>query len=352
MVDPENGDDIVALRADALAETSAMPTAHAEVTAAIRAAVLTSLREYYQPHAVANYASAADYYDGLAQKFTAAADLVDPETDAAAMVDEPEKLRRAWSSAEQLAHRLTAALAGLSAAASLAGVPIDQEHLIALTIDVTGCHRRKVWSAWETEGTTHRTLGCAARGRCHAARRSTSTSCEPYRTAPPDGGQADPDRPRRAPGAVRPRGRGAGRNRQQLSRARAEALPFTRVRAGWLHVNLPGVSAQRRWSGPIEAGHSVRSGHHPGHDRPSTHHRRTGAMVVLRGPALPLLYRATLALIARRSRDGLAAQPLLRLSRTTFYRACMSAQRRKGAAYHLAESRCNGQGRLANPKTS
>ena len=75
-------------------------------------------------------------------------------------------------------------------------------------------------------------------------------------------------------------------------------------------------------------------------------------MVVLRGPALPLMYRATLALIARRSRDGLAAQPLLRLSRTTFYRACMSAQRRKGAAYHLAESRCNGQGRLANPKTS
>ena len=76
-----------------------------------------------------------------------------------------------------------------------------------------------------------------------------------------------------------------------------------------------------------------------------------GATVVLRGSALPLLYRATLALIARRSRDGLAAQPLLRLSRTTFYRACMSAQRRKGAAYHLAESRCNGQGRLANPQT-
>ena len=79
---------------------------------------------------------------------------------------------------------------------------------------------------------------------------------------------------------------------------------------------------------------------------------RCGGAVLIQGDALPLLYRATLALIARRSRDGLAAQPLLRLSRTTFYRACMSAQRRKGAAYHLAESRCNGQGRLANPKTS
>ena len=74
--------------------------------------------------------------------------------------------------------------------------------------------------------------------------------------------------------------------------------------------------------------------------------------VLIQGEALPLLYRACLALIARRSRDGLAASPLLQQARTTFYRACMSAQRRKGAAYHLAESRCNGQGRLANPKTA
>ena len=35
-----------------------------------------------------------------------------------------------------------------------------------------------------------------------------------------------------------------------------------------------------------------------------------GASVVVSGAALPLLYRATLALIARRSRDGLAASPL------------------------------------------
>ena len=46
---------------------------------------------------------------------------------------------------------------GLSAAASLAGVPIDQEHLIALTVDTDGIHRRKVWSAWErTDGRTSR----------------------------------------------------------------------------------------------------------------------------------------------------------------------------------------------------
>ncbi len=179
VVDPENGDDIVALRADAFAEATALPPARAEVTAAIRAAVLTSLREYYEPHAVANYASAADYYDDLAQKFTAAADLVDPETDAAAMVDEPEKLRRAWSSAEQLAHRLTAALAGLSAAASLAGVPTDQEHLIALTVDPTGCHRRRCGQRGRRRHGRTGTMGRAARHRCHAARRSTLDGLRP-----------------------------------------------------------------------------------------------------------------------------------------------------------------------------
>jgi hypothetical protein len=157
VVDPASGDDLIALRADALAEVSATPTAHAEVTAAVKAAVLIQLREYYAPHAVANYASAADYFDGLAQKFTDAADLVDPESDPAMMVDEVEKARKAWTTAEQLAHRLTAALDGLSAAASLAGTPIDQEHLIALTVDTDGIHRRKVWSAWErTDGRTSR----------------------------------------------------------------------------------------------------------------------------------------------------------------------------------------------------
>ena len=56
----------------------------------------------------------------------------------------------AWSTAEQLAHRLTAALPGLKAAASLAGV-IDVEKgevMIASTVDTTGLHRRRVWEGW------------------------------------------------------------------------------------------------------------------------------------------------------------------------------------------------------------
>lgn len=56
-----------------------------------------------------------------------------------------------------------------------------------------------------------------------------------------------------------------------------------------------------------------------------------------------MLYRATLALIARRSRDGLAASPLLIEARTTLYRACVSPARHNLAQLTPAESGCNGQ---------
>ena len=36
-----------------------------------------------------------------------------------------------------------------------------------------------------------------------------------------------------------------------------------------------------------------------------------GSAVLIRGAALPLMYRATLALTARRSHDGLAVSPLV-----------------------------------------
>ena len=71
--------------------------------------------------------------------------------------------------------------------------------------------------------------------------------------------------------------------------------------------------------------------------------------VLIRGDALPLMYRCTLALIARRHRDGLAVTPLLQKARTTFYRACMSPARHRDDAHTLAESRCAGQdGALIN----
>ena len=56
------------------------------------------------------------------------------------------------------------------------------------------------------------------------------------------------------------------------------------------------------------------------------------------------MYRATLALIARRRRDGLAASPLLQQARTTLYRATVMSSRRHGIHDSPSPvSRCAGQ---------
>jgi len=65
--------------------------------------------------------------------------------------------------------------------------------------------------------------------------------------------------------------------------------------------------------------------------------------VLIRGAALPLMYRSTLALIARRHRDGLAASPLLLEACRILYRATLSQPRHNIAHLALAESRCTGQ---------
>lgn len=59
--------------------------------------------------------------------------------------------------------------------------------------------------------------------------------------------------------------------------------------------------------------------------------------------ATALLYRACLALIARRHRDGLGASPLLQQAVTTLHRACMSQARHEDAHLTPAESDCGGQ---------
>ena len=179
-------DDIAALRAQALAEVSAMPPAHAEVTAAVRAAVLHRLREHYQPHARPNYDQLAAAFDDTATKFTAAVNVVDPETEAAQLVSAPDKTRKAWSDAERYAILLTEAMARLQAAAALAGTPDTEkgETLIPLVADATNCHRRRVWEAWRTmDGRTKRwgaLLGIGA-----TLRAADLDHLEPYRLPRP-----------------------------------------------------------------------------------------------------------------------------------------------------------------------
>ena len=155
----DGSDNLDTLRALALAKAAALPPAIATVNNIVRAAVLQQLNDIYAPVSRANYDRLATEFGSVATKFTNCAAATDPETDAAEMVSAPEKVRKAWTDAEQLAHRLTTAMAKLQAAASLAGVPGAErgETLLPMVADLTGLHRRRAWECWRrTSGRTNR----------------------------------------------------------------------------------------------------------------------------------------------------------------------------------------------------
>jgi hypothetical protein len=99
--------------------------------------------------AVDNYSRVASKFDGVAGKFSTAASLVDPETPAADVVGESDKVRQAWSSSERHAAELTTVLPALVAAAGLAGAEgVNGSGALFLCCDPGTRHRRRVWEAW------------------------------------------------------------------------------------------------------------------------------------------------------------------------------------------------------------
>ena len=68
-----------------------------------------------------------------------------------------------------------------------------------------------------------------------------------------------------------------------------------------------------------------------------------GTTVVIRGEALPLLYRAVFALTLHQHRDGIAPSPLLAEALRVLYRATTSRSRHPLDATTLAPASCNGQ---------
>lgn len=157
VIDGDNA-TLPALRAQALAEATALPPAEAEVTNSVQAAVLARLRHIYAPHAVPNYRLIADGFTKTASKLAAAMKVVDPDTEPSEVINADAKTRTAWTEAQQYALQLTSRVPSLRAAANLAGIrAYTDDVLLPLTADVSGLHRRRVWEAWDTtEGRTGR----------------------------------------------------------------------------------------------------------------------------------------------------------------------------------------------------
>ena len=149
VIQPETGCDIELLRAAAIAE-QAPPQQIAPVTNRVVDAVLAELRRSYASVARDNYQAVARIFDSAAKQFTDAATITDVEADSAAMIDKPDKPRKAWLAAESFANQLTRLMPPLAAAAGLAGINgADTDPvLLALAADPGTAHRRRTWEAF------------------------------------------------------------------------------------------------------------------------------------------------------------------------------------------------------------
>ena len=144
---PESDEDLTLLRAAAFAEASVVPT----INHAVKSGVYVELVNLYSPAAKSNYRKVAAQFDDAATKFTAAADVVNPEALAESMVTESQAQRTAWSQAPLHAGKLDALMPALIAAAELCGPSIvrDERMQLPLVVDDRGVHRRKLWEAWD-----------------------------------------------------------------------------------------------------------------------------------------------------------------------------------------------------------
>ena len=133
----------------------------AAVTSAVAAAVHGRLVELYQPVAARNYRSVAKEFNEAADRFTAAARTIDPESDSDAVLRAAGGARQVWFTSGETAEQLDKLSPVIYAAAELVpGAPSGIAKLVeesdglrlALLCDPRKTHVRRVWEAFKTSG--------------------------------------------------------------------------------------------------------------------------------------------------------------------------------------------------------
>lgn len=149
----------------ALAEQSATPQGAAEVVAGVRQRIHRAIRDHYAQTADETYQQVAELFNTRAQELTAAHQAVDCEAPADLVVELPDKARKLWRQAPDLAADLDRLAQSLHAAAVLAGRCEDTDAAtIALTVDANGCDPDTIQACWDTLETEKRAARSAAAG--------------------------------------------------------------------------------------------------------------------------------------------------------------------------------------------
>jgi len=127
-----------------------------EVLSMLHTAMEGHLRVLYERVAAPNYRALSKRFNEAAAGFMRAADVIDPGTDAAAVVNAGDRALRAWRDAAAFASQLDNLLPALTAAAELArpvtsptGLGVSRDvFTLPLAADVDDIHSRVAWHAW------------------------------------------------------------------------------------------------------------------------------------------------------------------------------------------------------------
>lgn len=149
---PDSGsDEIRSAYADALTSATATAVHKATVRNAVMDEFAAALARAYKSTAESNYTAIATRFNKAAKAFTKAHNTVPATTDAAKLVTADAATRKAWTEAQALAPELDQLTSVLAVAAKLAGKGdySNKSGLIGVSISADGCHRRRIWEAWD-----------------------------------------------------------------------------------------------------------------------------------------------------------------------------------------------------------
>lgn len=143
------GEDTDLLFAAALAEAASTPALHNDVVTGVRQRLHRMIRDRYATTAVDTYLAVGAVFDAAAAKLTAAHQAVDIEADPERVLDLPDKARKLWRQAPDLAAEVDRVAEALRAAAILAGLAdASTAARIAVCVDPADIPTELIFDAW------------------------------------------------------------------------------------------------------------------------------------------------------------------------------------------------------------
>lgn len=144
-------DDLMFAYEAALTQETAKAGGGAQVRIAVVDELAARLTVAYRATAISNYETLAAKFTKAGEAFTKAHKAVPVTTDPAKLVDANAATRKAWSEGQTLVHELDPLADLLRLAAKLAGKGNfgNRAGLIGATVNAEGCHRRRIWEAFD-----------------------------------------------------------------------------------------------------------------------------------------------------------------------------------------------------------